>query len=101
MDRRELRRRRSPQWIRTTGQGALHGIALRLMDADRTRGMTEGQEWLWSAVISELEFRFRHPSREWGRCACYLCCAPFPDPESSTDADDVAAWPSGSEPPGW
>jgi len=82
MDYDDATRRRSPQWIRDTDGRTLHGIALRLMHVDQDQGLTEGQEWLWAALISELEYRWRHPGRNEGRCVCMLCIAPFPESAS-------------------
>jgi len=38
---------------------------------------TEAQEWLWRALISELEYRHRHQRPAWRRCSCELCVPPF------------------------
>lgn len=75
----ESARRRSPQWVRDTDLRTLHGIAFRLMEVSRTVDLTEGQEWLWAALVSELEYRFRHPGPGERRCACMMCVPPFPD----------------------
>ncbi len=70
-------RRRSPLWVREMPGNSLHGLALRLMSDSTRQDLTDGQEWLWSAVISELEYRHR-AARPEARCACELCIPPFP-----------------------
>jgi len=71
-------RRRSPGWIRAYSSPALHGLALRLMKMGTTTDLSESQEWLWRAVISELEYRWRTTSG-LQRCSCMLCVPPFPE----------------------
>lgn len=72
-------RRRSPGWVRAYNSQALHGLALRLMKDSHHHDLSDGQEWLWRAVVSELEYRRRtHPRPAWA-CACQLCVPPFPD----------------------
>lgn len=72
-------RRRSPQWVRALRSDVLHAIAGRFHRAQRGEDLTAAQEWLWAAVISELEYRHRHPAK-WGpRCWCDFCVEPFPD----------------------
>ena len=60
-------------------QSALHGLTLHLRHASTVEDLTDRQEWLWLACISELEYRQRHMSSAWPRCACELCCQPFPE----------------------
>lgn len=72
-------RRRSPGWIRAYNDKALHGLAFKLMNLRPTQDLSPRQEWLWDAVVSELEYRRRHhPNPAWA-CACMLCVPPFPD----------------------
>jgi hypothetical protein len=79
MTDREPTRRRSPGWVRAYHSRGLHALAFRLMDLRRSADLSERQEWLWDAVISELEYRRRtHPRPAWA-CACQLCVPPFPD----------------------
>lgn len=71
--------------MRAYDQASLHGLALRLMRLGCTQDLSQGQEWLWSACISELEYRWRRaPVRE--RCSCQLCLPPFPELEVSDEA---------------
>jgi hypothetical protein len=72
-------RRRSPQWVRNYPDRGLHALAFRLMNLRTGEDLSDAQEWLWDAVISELEYRRRnHPRPQWA-CACQLCIPPFPD----------------------
>lgn len=70
-------RRRSPQWVRRMDRGALHGLACRLRNNYRDADLTEAQEWLWRACISELEYRNRNQDKWWRRCSCELCVSPW------------------------
>ncbi len=72
-------RRRSPQWIREQHDRALHALALRLRAVSYRQDLTAKQEWLWDAVISELEYRRRNAPRPLWACSCELCVPPFPD----------------------
>lgn len=74
-------RRRSPGWVREMSDRELHGIAFRFNHDRQTCDLTERQEWLYDAIISELEWRRRHARPGWTACACELCFSPFPDPE--------------------
>jgi hypothetical protein len=75
----ELVRRRSPGWVRAYNSKALHGLAFKLMNLRTSEDLSDAQEWLWDAVISELEYRRRtHPRPAWA-CACMLCIPPFED----------------------
>lgn len=71
-------RRRSPQWVRDMRSEGLHRLGARLQTEYRTVGITERQEAVWDAVVSELDYRNRrrHPM---DRCTCLLCSSPFPD----------------------
>lgn len=40
--------------------------------------LTEPQEWLWDALISELEYRHRTTRPAIARCSCQYCVPPFP-----------------------
>jgi len=57
----------------------VHGIAFRLMQEERTADISDRQEWLWNACISELEWRHVNEPRFLKRCSCELCVPPFPD----------------------
>lgn len=74
-------RRRSPGWIRAYSSTSLHGLALRLMNLRTSEDLSDAQEWLWDAVISELEYRRRRARGSLQACSCMLCIPPFPDPE--------------------
>lgn len=75
----EPRRRRSPGWVRALDNRQLHGLAGRLDREQRQRDPSAGQEWLWGAVLSELEYRWRHPRGGELRCSCEWCISPFLD----------------------
>jgi hypothetical protein len=48
------------------------------MNRNRTSAdLTEHQEWLYDAIISELEYRRRNTRPVWRACACFLCVPPF------------------------
>lgn len=84
-----IHRRRSLQWQRDLTAESLHGLAGRLQREFRTTGLSIGQEKLLDQIISELEYRHRHPDT-WRRCDCDLCVDPFPwtqlDPEEAVQA---------------
>jgi hypothetical protein len=42
-----------------------------------SQDLSDAQEWLWDAVVSELEYRHRQ-APPLKRCSCLLCLAPFP-----------------------
>jgi len=73
-----LTRRRSPQWVREWSSETLHGVAGMLTRTARSKDLTRGQETLWAAVISELEYRHRSARRanQWA-CYCDYCLPPF------------------------
>lgn len=72
-------RRRSPGWVRAYSSPALHGLALKLMRMRTSEGISDAQEWLWDAVVSELEYRRRRALGTVQACSCMLCIPPFPD----------------------
>lgn len=56
------------------GDGTLHGLALQLRQSRLDDRITERQEWLWDAVVSELEYRWRkHTDSPLKRCWCDVC----------------------------
>jgi len=57
----------------------LHGLAGRFARDRRSVDLSAAQEWLWDALISELEYRRRTTRPSWQRCSCELCVPPFPD----------------------
>jgi hypothetical protein len=71
-------RRRSPSWVRETASPALHSIVARFNRDRASADLTDAQEWLWDACISELEYRRRHCRPAWKACACQYCLPPFP-----------------------
>lgn len=73
----EPRRRRSPGWVRALSDREVHGIAFRLERLWQQGKTTDRQEWLWHALISELEWRRAHHPRPAWACACRLCIPPF------------------------
>jgi hypothetical protein len=86
MDRLDPLRRRSPGWVRASDSNRLHGIATSLLKGQETEDLSDRQEWLWNAIISELEWRWHRKRPVWQRCSCYLCVPPFPDDLSSLPA---------------
>lgn len=79
MDQTGLTRRRSPAYVRSMTSRELHGIAMRF-DRDRHHtDLTAAQEWLFDAVVSELEYRRRSARPTWSACSCWLCFGPFED----------------------
>ena len=81
-DTEHLLRRRSPAWVRALPSHTLHAMAGRFRREQETADLTEPQEWLWRALISELEYRHRTTRPAWRRCSCELCVPPFPFPAS-------------------
>jgi hypothetical protein len=72
-------RRRSPAWVRAMPSNELHGIVGRFNLQRAHTDLSEGQEWLWDACISELEYRRRIARPSWRACACMFCFSPFED----------------------
>lgn len=70
-------RRRSPGWVRALGDRQLHGVAMHLLNEQTQADLSERQEWLWDALMSELEYRRRQTKPWWRRCSCELCVGPF------------------------
>lgn len=70
-------RRRSPRWVRELSLAEAHAIAYSFLNAQTTTDLTERQEWLWDALVSELEYRWRNTRPSWQRCNCGLCRPPF------------------------
>lgn len=71
------RRRRSPAWVRQMDARQLHATAGKLQRLRATDGVSVRQEWLWDALISELEYRRRREKDPWKMCLCEFCCDPF------------------------
>lgn len=69
----------SPLWVRRMPQDRLHVLALSLRRRGSAEDLTERQEWLWRACISELMYRRRRERRTWKTCSCELCIPPFED----------------------
>jgi len=72
-------RRRSPEWVRAMTSREIHAIAFRFNYERKEADLSEQQEWLYDALISELEWRRSHARWPEGRCSCELCFGPFPD----------------------
>jgi hypothetical protein len=49
------------------------------MRGQQQEDLSEAQDWLWNAGISELEYRWRATPRGEQRCSCSLCIPPFYD----------------------
>lgn len=64
--------------LRAWHSDTLHSLAGGLRRMGMERDLSRGQEYLWSMVVRELEYRHRRPAT-WGpRCWCDLCVPPFP-----------------------
>ncbi len=74
-------RRRSPGWIRAYSTASLHGLVGRLHRQRTGENLSDAQEWLWDACLSELEYRWRREPRVLRRCSCMFCVPPFPEAE--------------------
>jgi len=72
-------RRRSPSFVRQWTDRELHAVGARFNHERRTEDLSRSQEWLFDAIISELEHRRRRARPAWTACSCVLCFAPFPD----------------------
>lgn len=71
-------RRRSPSWVRQWTSPALHAVAGKMNRMRTSADLTAAQEWLYDAIVNELEYRRRRqPFLE--KCSCWLCCPPFDD----------------------
>lgn len=75
----ELARRRSPAFVRQMSQNELHAIAGKFHRDRQSADLTDQQEWLWDAIVSELEYRRRQARPAWRACSCWLCFSPFPE----------------------
>ena len=74
------RRRRAPGWVRQMSSRQLHALASSLRSEAMDRDLSSGQEWLWRATISELEYRHRRDLAYGGiptACTCEFCAEPF------------------------
>lgn len=72
-------RRRSPQWVRDLDSRVLHAMAFRFNADRQSEDLSDAQEWLYDALISELEYRHRRATNIRDRCSCELCLPPFTD----------------------
>ena len=77
----EATRRRAPQWVRAFSGPALHGLLGRFDRMRTTEDLSDAQEWLYDAAVSELEYRRRRTRPMWRACSCRYCIPPFPDLE--------------------
>lgn len=66
-------RRRSPLWVRDLDRRQLHGLTQRLINDFSTVGLSERQDWLLDACLSELSYRRRRATNPWTSCHCELC----------------------------
>ena len=66
-----------PRWVRESPSTELHAIATRFLNSQESVDLTERQEWLWSRLVAELEWRWLHTRPVWQRCPCGLCRPPF------------------------
>ena len=71
------RRRMSPQWVRELPSRTLHALAFKLQRLSVSTDLSPGQEWLFEACVSELEYRRRTTRWPEVRCTCQLCFGPF------------------------
>lgn len=70
-------RRRSPLWVRRLDDRVVHALAFRLNSQRTSEDLSEAQEWLFDACVSELEYRHRQSGPGRLRCSCALCLPPF------------------------
>jgi len=68
-----VKRRRSPDWVRAMDSHTLHRLAGRLLRDFRMSGITPRQDWLLGAALSELEYRRRVEPLLTERCSCFMC----------------------------
>jgi hypothetical protein len=66
-------------WVRELHSSQIHAMAERFNRNRVSTDLSDRQEWLYDALVSELEFRHRNAGRGEQRCACYLCIPPFED----------------------
>lgn len=78
----EPRRRRSPLWVREMSSRELHAIAFRFNYDRMTDVLSDPQEWLYDALVSELEWRRSRARWPEHRCSCEICWGPFDFPTS-------------------
>lgn len=84
------RRRKSPQYVREMTRAQLHGTAMKFQRQRQNDGLSASQEWLWDAIISELEWRHLHQLDGQERCFCELCWVPYwADMEEELPFDDL------------
>lgn len=72
-------RRRSPGWVRAFSSPSLHGLLGKFDRMRQSSDLSEQQEWLYDACVSELEYRRRVTRPIWKCCSCRYCVPPFPD----------------------
>lgn len=70
-------RRRSPGYVRAWSSPAIHGVVAKMNRQRMSADLSDAQEWLWEACISELEYRRRTTRPAWRACACQFCFDPF------------------------
>lgn len=69
-------RRRSPSWVREWPSKAIHAVLGRFDRMRRTQDLSDAQEWLYDACISELQYRRRIARPTWTACSCWYCFEP-------------------------
>ena len=79
-------RRRSPLWIRETPGSELHAIVGSFDRRRVSEDLSRKQEWLYDAVISELEYRRRNTRPIWSCCSCRYCVPPFSDGDADAES---------------
>ena len=72
--------------MRELPKQTLHRIGGKLYNKSRTEELSAGEEHLWDAVCSELEYRNRRITPA-DRFMCLLCCDPFASLQQ-TEHDD-------------
>ena len=85
----DTKRRGRAQWLCSASSRDLHAIAGRFVREQRTRDLSERQEWLLERVFDELEHRRRNTYPVWRSCSCAFCVPPF-----TSEGVDVASPPS-------
>jgi hypothetical protein len=51
----------------------------------RTQDLSDAQEWLYDACVSELQYRKRTARPTWTACSCWYCFEPSEPGEGPFD----------------
>lgn len=70
---------RTRSYVSQWSSPALHAVAGKMNRERQGADLTPSQEWLFDAIVAELEQRRRRARPIWSSCSCYLCLPPFFD----------------------